>query len=158
VILETPLARTHPDVKEAVLRTARVLEGLGHDVAEVKAPGGSIEEFLPLWQHTISSVPLVRWSLVQPITRWIGDAGRQLKERDMAVPVVKLRDRCVAELGDADSWLTPTAPHPPPRVGAFAGRPAREAFFEAAELGVFTAIFNLTGQPAASVPAGLTQN
>jgi amidase len=42
-------------------------------------------------------------------------------------------------------------------VGAFAGRPPAEAFADAARLGAFTAPFNVTGQPAASVPLGLTR-
>ncbi len=46
---------------------------------------------------------------------------------------------------------------PAPRVGTFAGRPPDEAFADAARLGAFTAAFNMTGQPAASVPLGLTR-
>jgi amidase len=57
---------------------------------------------------------------------------------------------------DADLWLTPTVAVPPPAIGSWKHLPPGEAFAAAAELGAFTAVFNVTGQPAASVPAGLS--
>jgi Asp-tRNA(Asn)/Glu-tRNA(Gln) amidotransferase A subunit family amidase len=49
--------------------------------------------------------------------------------------------------------LTPTVPIRPPEVFAFASLPPEQAFARAAVLGAFTAMCNLSGQPAISVPA-----
>ena len=68
-----------------------------------------------------------------------------------------IADRLLPPLAAPDAWITPTVPVPAPRVGTFAGRPPAEAFADAAALGAFTAAFNITGQPAASVPLGLTR-
>lgn len=156
LVLRSPLAETHPEIALAVRSAALLLSERGHHVEEAAPPGGSLEEFLPLWQRLIADAPVVRWSRMQPISRWLGEPGRSLRQEDMNALCRRLADRLMGELGDADLWITPTVAQPPPRVGTFAGRPPAEAFAAAAQLGAFTAVFNLTGQPAASVPLGLT--
>jgi len=151
-----PLGPTHPEIAAAVTAAARLLGELGHHVEEAPLPAGSLEEFMPLWQHLVSDIPLTRWARAQPITRWLGEAGLRLRKDDMLALRREIAARLTRELGDADLWLTPTVGVPAPRVGAFAGRPPGEAFAAAAPLGSFTAPFNVTGQPAASVPLGLT--
>ena len=47
---------------------------------------------------------------------------------------------------------------PAPKVGAYSQPPHEESFRRAAAIGAFTAPFNISGQPAASVPAGLTSD
>jgi Asp-tRNA(Asn)/Glu-tRNA(Gln) amidotransferase A subunit family amidase len=59
--------------------------------------------------------------------------------------------------GGADLWVTPTVAVPAPRIGLWKDLPSQRAFEKAALLGVFTAPFNITGQPAASIPAGFTR-
>lgn len=154
--LRSPIAPTDPEVEAAVRRALAVLEGLGHHVEEAPAPEASVEEFLPLWQQLIGAFPLPSFKRTQPTTRWLGEAGRRLAAPEVAALHARLHARFLTWCGDADLLVTPTVPVPPPRVGAFAGKPAAQAFHEAAALGVFTAAFNVTGQPAASVPAGLS--
>jgi len=150
------MGETHPEIAAAVERAARLLSDLGHHVEEGKLPEATLEEFLPLWQHLVGDFPLVRWSRAQPITRWLAEPGQKLRADDMLALHRRLSARFLADLGDAEVWLTPTVAVPPPRVGTYADRPPAEAFAAAAQLGAFTAGFNLTGQPAASVPLGLT--
>lgn len=157
LVTRSPLVETHPDVLAAVTRAAKLLEELGHHVEEATLPEGTLEEFLPLWQHLVASVPLIRLSRAQPITRWLGEAGRTLRPDDVAERRRSMEARVLAAFGDVDLWVTPTVPVPAPRVGAYAGRPPAEAFTDAAKLGSFTAMFNITGQPAATLPLGLTR-
>jgi amidase len=95
-------------------------------------------------------------SLLQPVTRWLMQEGRKLSRT--ALP--QLHDRLDAHVrswfGDADLWLTPTVAERPPPIGAYAGLPPQETFARAAHLGAFTAPYNVTGQPAASIPFGLS--
>jgi amidase len=65
-------------------------------------------------------------------------------------------NRFAPVFGTADLWLTPTVVVEPPRIGAWAGLPPNDAFAEAAKLAAFTAVVNLVGLPAASIPAGLS--
>jgi amidase len=151
-----PIGETHPEIAAAVERAALLLADLGHQVEEGPLPEGSVEEFLPLWQHLIADFPFAIWSRTQPVTRWLAEPGRSLRLEDVTALKRKLEARFLRDLGDADVWVTPTVAVPAPRVGSFAALPPAEAFAAAARIGVFTAAFNVTGQPAASVPLGLT--
>lgn len=154
---KSPLAVTHPEVAAAVEGAARRLGELGHHVEEGALPEGTLEEFLPLWQHLVADVPFVRWSRAQPVTRWLADVGRRLEVEKMRALQRSLGARIVRMHDEVDVWLTPTVAAPAPAVGAFQGLAPDEAFRRAAELGAFTAAFNITGQPAASVPLGVTR-
>lgn len=152
---QAPLGTTDPEIVEAVERAAKVLSGLGHDVESAKLPECTLEEFLPVWQDLVASVPLIRWSRAQPITRWLVEAGKKLGPGVAHQRRRELEKRFLAVFDEADVWLTPTTPIAAPRIGAFADRPPDLAFADAARIGAFTAAFNITGQPAANVPLGL---
>jgi amidase len=57
-------------------------------------------------------------------------------------------------LEDHDVLVTPTTATPPPRVGQFEGRGAIWTLNAIAGMVPYNGIWNVTGQPAASVPAG----
>lgn len=152
----SPVVETHPEIAAGVRRVASVLEALGHDVEERPLMDATVAEFLPLWQHFISRLPGVRRGALQPVTLWLADAGREHRDEDVHARQAALSRRVLAWFGDADLWLTPTVPVPPPVIGAWSALSPEDAFFAAAQLGAFTALFNVSGQPAASVPVGLT--
>jgi amidase len=95
-------------------------------------------------------------SLLGPVARWLYDAGKRLDPKDIRAQQARLAARIIEWFGDADLWLTPAVAVPTPPVGAWKSFEPAEAFERAATLGAFTAIYNVTGQPAASIPAGLT--
>ncbi|MFZ5443542.1 MAG: amidase [Myxococcota bacterium] len=153
----TPLGPTDPEVAAAVVRTAKLLADQGHHVEEGTMPSATLEEFLPVWQRLISGVPLIRWSRAQPITKWLREVGARLDPEQVLKTRRELERRFLTAFDEVDVWLTPTSPTPAPRIGAFTGdKSPEQGFAEAAVLGSFTAIFNVTGQPAASVPSGLS--
>ncbi|HVU04102.1 MAG TPA: amidase [Polyangiaceae bacterium] len=154
----SPLATTTPEVKDAVTRVLRVLEGMGHAVEEGPPPEATLDEFLPLWQRLIGNVLVVSESVLQPVTRWLHEAGKKLSDAEVTAQQHRLAARILAWFGDADVWVTPTVAGPPPEIGAWKGLPPREAFEQAAHLGAFTALYNVSGQPASSVPAGVSRD
>ncbi|MFO0761489.1 MAG: amidase [Byssovorax sp.] len=156
LLTRSPLVTPHPAVAEATRRTGRLLAELGHEVEEGEEPVGSLDEFLPIWQKMIADVPVPRWSLVQPITRWLAEGGKHHRIEDIEARKRELSRRILAWFGDADLWVMPTVALLPPKIGAFYGGDPEDGFRRAAELGAFTALFNVSGQPAASVPAGLS--
>jgi amidase len=147
--------RVDPEVAAATLSVARALEQLGHHVEEAEALDIVLEDVLPLWAALIGSVPIWR-GRVQPITRWLMDEARSLHALERRARHDRLAGMIMAWFGGADLWLSPSVPILPPRVGAFANLPAAEAFRAAAVLGAYTAIYNITGQPAAALPAGFS--
>ena len=147
---------TDDDVAASVQRVASLLSKLGHTVEErtLELPDGIIEEFLPVWQAAAATAPVHDWSLTQPVTRWLGEQGRKVDAAQAERVVERLGRVVLEQFGDADVWITPTVAIAPPRIGAWRDMAPPEAFEAASKLGVFTAPFNISGQPAASVPGG----
>ena len=65
-------------------------------------------------------------------------------------------DRINEVLADNDVLLTPTLPGPPHRAGAYEGRGWLGATIGASQIVAYTLPWNVTGQPAASLPAPST--
>jgi amidase len=154
VATRSSLCTIDPEIAAIVERTARRLGDLGHEILDAPMLTGELDEFLPLWQHAIGHAPVLRPGLLQPVTRWLYDAGKQLAPGAMERAHDVLIARIAAWFGDADVMLTPTVAVAPPSIGAWKARDPRGAFEGATGLGAFTAPFNISGQPAISIPAG----
>ena len=154
VLTHSPLAPTHPEIAEALRSVAKLLEAMGHTLSEMRAPEGSVEEFLPVYQRQLAGAPaFFPWRL-QPVTRWLRAAGKKVSAERARAIQRELTRRILAALEPFDLCLTPTVPIETPRVGAFSALPAPEAFARAALLGVYTAPSNISGAPSASLPMG----
>lgn len=153
---DSPFVKADPEVREAIMATARLLESLGHKVEETALPEHTdIEDFLPLWKRLIADFPLMRWSLAQPITRWLREGGVMLKTKEVHARHLELEKLFLDWFSGTDLWLTPTVPVLPPRVGQYSQQGEIEPTFKKiAEIAAFTAFCNVTGQPAISLPAG----
>ncbi|MBT5094548.1 MAG: amidase [Halobacteriovoraceae bacterium] len=158
VCSETPLAKTEPIILEAVEEMAKQLERMGHDIEHVPALEASLEEFLPLWQRLLANVPVYREDLLQPVTRWLRENGKKISQEDNTKLFKLLEERVNEWFGDADIMLTPSVAGFAPEIGKWKHLSADLAFESAAELGAFTAPFNISGQPAASIPMGINSD
>jgi amidase len=162
--------RAHPDCVAAVAETALLLEGLGHYVDNARLPALESPEFTSKFGAVWSTAVLVSLEEMELVI------GRKLTADDVEPLTWALRNmatsitaasyvqswmwlhrqaRAIAELWrTCDLLLTPTMGEPPPRLGEFSQNPAAPMapFFRAANLVVFTPIFNVTGQPAISLP------
>jgi amidase len=152
------IVATTDEIRATTERAARLLAELGHQVeAEPALSGVEIDEFLPIWQELVASVPVPDWSLTEPLTRWLGEQGKKLQRKSVAATIASITARILAIFGDVDMWLTPTVAVPPFPIGTLRGLAPLETFRRAAELGAFTGPFNVSGQPAISLPAGLSR-
>lgn len=161
----------HDDVAEAARAAARALEGLGHAVepghpdalddpdcvmAFVKVVMASTAQALEAWGAKIGRE--IGEGDVEPMTWALASRGRDLPAPELAAAVGQMhalgrRTGAWHESG-FDLLLTPTCGQPPPRVGELvstAEEPLR-GYVRAAPYGMLTSPFNLTGQPAISLP------
>lgn len=156
--LTSPLTPTHPDAAAATRRVLDLLASQGHTLHEVAPMEGTLDEFLPIWQRMAAEAPVHDLNDTQPVTRWLAEEGKRLPAEILVAQVTMLGQRVLEWFAGADLVVTPTVAVPPLPIGSIASKRPREAFEHITPLGAFTAMFNLSGQPAASVPAGLSSD
>ena len=154
--IETPV---HPYCRLALTAAASLLEDLGHDVVEATPPwagAGLIDAFIAVWQVGPTLYP-VDPELLTPFNRDLAAAARRSSAADYAKAVLELQTasrRIVAFWKEVDVVLTPTLALPPVPIGwqeeGVSG--AIEQLHRNTVFTPFTAIANLTGQPAVSLP------
>ncbi len=152
LLLEPPMGETHPGIAAKVKEAAEELRAFGHEIVDVEPLRAALEEFLPIYQHFISRVPVPFESRLQPMTRWFRAEG---KSHPASVPRARFEElaaRALKLLDGVDGLITPTVPVLPPKVGEYAHLPPPEMFRAVSPLGNFTAAWNITGLPALTVP------
>ncbi len=157
------LGRLAPEVRDALHGTADLLRGLGHTVVERDADFGPRD------------TALVLALLFRGIRDIVAETERpeRLERRSRAfarpgalVPA-RMRDRLLtmerglaARVGrlfdDHDILLTPVMSQPAARAGIMEGRGATVTYLWESGWVPFNVLWNSTGQPAASVPAGFS--
>lgn len=153
-------AEVDPECLLAYERTSTLLEQLGHRVEDIAMPFDPelFAVFEMLWTCLAASIPLdaVQERQVTPLTRWLRSKGGQVTGPELTVAVSVLRTlarKAMQGTSDVDVILTPTLAQLPPAIGALRNDADPAADFAAqAAFTPFTAAFNLTGQPAISVP------
>jgi amidase len=158
----------HPECRAAVAGAARLLESLGHRVEESAPAAAFEEEFL---QHFTTIIAADTEAAFQAFELALGRPIRDdeieprnvaYREAGKALPVVAYLGsrawigmwtrRMAAWWSEYDLLLTPTVGAPPPELGWFtAAGPMGEGGRIASYI-PYTAQFNMTGQPAISLP------
>ncbi|HWV25873.1 MAG TPA: amidase [Aeromicrobium sp.] len=164
--------RTHlPDVTvdddavEAWERASRLLESLGHEVVDVDNPfPRELEtQFNVVWSSGIASAPIPPEAdpLLRPNTRYWRDRGRAATAVELAAAMSYLEAttrQVITLMQPFDAFLTPTLGRVAQPVEWFneSGDPLedhhRELLFTP-----YTALYNMSGQPAASLPLHWTE-
>jgi len=161
-----------PECAEAARRAARALEALGHRVEE-SAPA-ALDEAAAVGAF----VTVIAASTARALEAWGAKLGRRLGEGDVEPGTWAMAEAgrarsgveyaAAIEFGHAygrrlASWwsddgfdllVTPTCAAPPPPLGHFAPAPGdpQQGMRRAVPYSTFTSSFNMTGQPALSLP------
>ena len=157
VIAETTVA---PDCLAAYEQASELLAELGHDVEDVQAPFGGdvVPTFESVWcvLSTLTPVPPAAEELLTPLTRYLRGRGREVSGTAYALALAGMQAAtraAMTRLAAYDVLLSPTLAQLPARVGALRDDADPAADFEAQKRYTpFTATYNVTGQPAVSLP------
>jgi amidase len=163
-------------VVDAAQRSAKELEGLGHSV--------EVPDLPELGEQDVAPTFIARWAAgqaqilaafermldiqitaddVEPLTWALAEIGKATGAAEYleAVALHQGLSRVVAGLYESyDLILTPTLGEPPPPLGTFddSGPDPLVAIRRAEKTAAFTALFNITGQPAISLPLYMTDD
>lgn len=155
-----------PVCAEAAAGTARVLEQLGHHVEPVAydVPEEFLGAFMAVLNTGLADYEDIDWARTEPHIQ-AGRARAQAVDSLTYVAAVHSLQRFTRQLvarwgTEFDVLLSPTMTIPPPRAGEILaavhagpeGGPARQVF----QMAVLTSGFNMTGQPAISLPTHMS--
>ena len=167
--LETPMADAglEPAVRTAFDDAALLLEELGHEVEDV--PAGLLgpdvlTAFERVWSlsGTLLPVPPERAGELRPLTRELRARGLALSAQQAMEALTALRlfaRRFVTATDRYDVLLAPVTTMTPRPLGWFDADGDGAADFERQKrYAAFAAVFNVTGQPAVSVPLHWTDD
>lgn len=156
LLMRSPFVEVDREVAAAVTRAARLLEAAGHHVEEIDFPSVDWEDFLAVMQRAAARAPLPRFldRWMDPTTRWMRSAGRAVTEARAAELADEMSRTVLAWSARVDVLLTPTVGVLPPKIGAFEGLDGEPMLRAVLPFGAFTALFNVSGQPAMTVPVG----
>jgi amidase len=163
--LKPPIAARMADpVLDALRDTAELLRSLGHEVVDHDPDFGEIRHlFGPRWLRGIyddSRELIADPRQLQRRTRQMAGLGRAIspalveKARDGGDALLERLRRSTFD--NFDVLLTPGLAAPPVEAGRWEGRSTLRTFLGVANWTPGTATWNITGQPAVSVPAGFT--
>jgi amidase len=157
------LVKVKPEVEQAVEQTAELLRSLGHDVERRDPPYGFLQPlFMPRWLRGIADDAgrLPHPERLERRVRRLVTAGK-LFSHDVVARARAAEPQFTARIGevvfrDFDVLVTPTTPTPPWPSLKFEGRSVIGATMGASDIVPFTIPWNVSGQPAASIPAGFS--
>jgi amidase len=153
-------ALAHPDCIAAFEAATALLIELGHTVVDHVPTFNDdlVPSFETIWSAEFLSLPLepADEPKTRPLTQWIRERGRGATGQQVWAAMGSLRQAARTEIEATrgfDAVLTPTLAAPPPLVGSIRNDADPAADFEAQKrFTPYTAPYNMSGQPAVSIP------
>ncbi len=166
-------AAIHDESAKATRHMAALCESLGHEVAE-DSPKFDIETvqngFLLVFQaNTMANImrmnggKLPKEGMIEPLSMAVAERGMAMSATQYihAIQSLHRETRNIAKFYEQyDLWLTPTLATPAPLTGYFRSDETDVDKWLEQILGFspFTFLCNVTGQPAMTIPSGLTKD
>jgi len=155
------IARLDADAKHAFEQTAELLRSLGHEVVR-RDPDygpGAVPAVIVRYLRGVhdDAAAMAHPERLERRTRGMARLGALLGEgmlRRQLEGEAKFAERLNTVFADHDVLMTPATALPPPRIGQLHGRRALWTLNAVAGMVPYNGVWNVTGQPAAAVPAG----
>jgi amidase len=156
--------RKAPEVLAAYHETVDLLRSLGHEVTEAAPSYARVPyDFFPIYFRGIrdEALTLPHPERLSSQSKGFVRLGRLYSDRRM----LKVKDRMPREsakvqrlFDDFDVLLTPATAQPPFEVGKLLGKGAIRTMNAMSNIFPYSYIWNYTGQPAATIPAGFADS
>jgi amidase len=152
-----------PEALAALEAAKTELNAIGHGLQELslKADDSYASTFRTIWQAGAATIPAegAELELLEPLTRWLVDRGRELSARTLAdaLEALSVFERSVIhQFAHVDAVLTPSLALTPRPVGWYDQVDAERNFAQQVQYTPFTSIANVSGLPAITLPVHVT--
>jgi amidase len=152
----SPFGEADSVYKNAVLDTAKLLEGMGHQLTEYSPDlQALIAPFRRIWQAGTAAAGIPK-ELLSPLNQWLSENSSSAGEYLQAVQQMHVISRqIVAMFDNFDVLLLPIFLHQPPRIGEWENLPPEEAINNMIRWIAPSPIANASGLPAIALPTGV---
>jgi amidase len=155
------ITRLDADAAKAFDETVELLRSLGHEVSE-RDPDYGPDAVLAVVTRYLrgahdDAAAMAHPERLERRTRGMARMGGLISESMLKRSLdgeARFTQRLNGVLEDNDLLMTPATAKPPPRIGALQGRGALWTLNAVAGWVPYNGVWNVTGQPAASLPAG----
>ncbi len=159
---ESALGTVDPEMAAAFESACRTMRSLGHRVETLKLdPGARLKPFAQrVICACVSALEIANFDIMDPVARGTYEYGKTFSAADYVrslTQVHKAAREVVQALAPYDALLTPTLTRPAVKLGTLCTSP-ETAGDEIYAWIPFTFPFNVTGQPASSVPNGFSKD
>jgi amidase len=154
-----PGAVVHPDCLAAYEDASTLLASLGHEIEDVGVP--FTEDAVPMFEYlwyamsTLAPVNPDQEDELLPLTRYLRSRGMRVTAAELFFAEAYLQSitrSALTVLNDYDAFLSPTLASPPVPVGYFDEVEPAENFERQKRFTPYTALYNISGQPAVNLP------
>ena len=152
-------AEVHPDCQQAYEDASALRASLGHDVEDIATPfdTGTVPHFMTLWyaMSTLAPVATEQEAQLRPLTRYLRAQASSVSAAELFAAQAALQGAtraALTALAPYDAILTPTLARPPAPVGWFEEVAPAANFERQKAFTPYTAVYNVSGQPAINVP------
>jgi amidase len=153
-----------PEARAALDLAVRELDALGHGIEETSLePDAYAEHFRVIWQTSAAGVAVdgAQLELVEPLTRWLIERGRELDARGLSRALAWLAGyerRIIRRFAPFDAVLTPALALTPRPVGWYDAEDGERNFAQQCEYTPWTSFVNVSGLPAIVLPVHQTDD
>ncbi len=154
-----PGATVHDDCAAAYEDASKLLAELGHEIEDVELPFGSdaVPMFELLWYSMATLAPIdpVQEEQLLPLTAYLRGRGLKVTAAELIFAQAYLQGvmrPAIATMNRYDAFLSPTLASPPVPVGYFDEVDPAENFERQKRFTPYTALYNISGQPAVNLP------
>ena len=153
-----------PEARTALGIAVDELAALGHGLEELALePDDSYAPaFRSIWQAGAAGIPAEgeQLELLEPLTRWLVDRGRELGARDVARALATLtafERSVIRQFAHVDAVLTPALALTPRPVGWYSSDDPELNFAQQVLYTPYTSFANVSGLPAITLPVAVTE-
>lgn len=157
LVTESEVSPVATEYKRAAEKVAKILEDCGAKIVPTDHISISLEEFLVLWKRLFANAPMLMEKRLQPVTHWLREAGKKIPIEDATAARIRHQRTILDWFDGMHLCVSPTLAIKTPRIGAWRDPDPETSFRSIIGMGAFTAPFNVSGQPAVSVPLGFCE-